>query len=681
MNNRVIVLTTMVFILAASFVTAQNVLDQVEQKLELIAVYDYGDSRVALTGLSGLLREAAGDKEKMATIETKMDDFLLSDATFAGKQFICKKLSVYGTEKSIPALKQLLADAKTADIALYALERIPAQEVNVVLRDMLPRVGRHTKIGIINCLGQRQDPNAVNLLTPLASDEDAGISESAVAALGKIGTGPAVKVLNDLLVGDEADRLVVMDAWLACADRRLEGGQKNRAIEMYEKIYESKTPSPARAAALRGMLHAAEEKESIILSVLQTGDGEMQTIAIGVLKELPESQKMDSIAEELFKLAPEEQIQLLTAIGDRRENAVRDIVVQAVESENVDVRIAALQTLRDVGDAKDAVLLAQKAAITNGDEKETARESLALLRGEKTDAVILAEIPKADAKVKAELVGSVGARQSPNAVSVLMTAATDANRNVQRAAFKSLAVVAGPDDLNDILALLQQVESNNVRNEAERTAVAVANKIEDGPPSKPILDVYAEARDMTDKESRLYVLGRLGDSSALPVLRQALSSENADVKKAAIRALADWPGTEPMEDLLKIAGNDQDDVMQILALRGYINLLRVPAERSDAETVRLYQNAMQLAGQVNEKRLVLSGLAHNGSPEALEAAAGYLGEKEIKAEAEVAVLSIAGGVRWNNPGLAGEMVEKVIEGCEDPERLEDAGDLLGQIRK
>jgi hypothetical protein len=54
-----------------------------------IAVYDYGQSRESLSSLRELVKASLDSPDLTHQIEKKMIVFLNSDATFAGKQFIC----------------------------------------------------------------------------------------------------------------------------------------------------------------------------------------------------------------------------------------------------------------------------------------------------------------------------------------------------------------------------------------------------------------------------------------------------------------------------------------------------------------------------------------------------------------------------------------------------------------
>ena len=227
---------------------------EMDELLEKVKTYDWGQSREPLTKLSDLVRNAYGSPAELRRIEKSMLDVLRSDATRAGKQFVCRKLSIIGTEESVPTLGAMLTDAKTSDMARYALERIPGAAVDEALRNALRKTTGKTKVGIINTLGQRRDSKSVRALRRLIRDSDPLTAGAAVAALGNIAGPRATKALaqaKDRATGKL--RLLICDAYLKCADELAAQGKKEDALAIYNELM--KEPKPINIAALRGRIN------------------------------------------------------------------------------------------------------------------------------------------------------------------------------------------------------------------------------------------------------------------------------------------------------------------------------------------------------------------------------------------------------------------------------------------
>ena len=131
-----------------------------------------------------MIRDASG-KPEIKAMEKQLDEFLKSDASYAAKDFVCRELSVVGTEASVPVLASMLTDEKVSDIARYALERIPGAAADDALRQALSKAQGNAKVGIINTLGVRGDKKAVEALAGLITDANETVAVAAVAALGQ----------------------------------------------------------------------------------------------------------------------------------------------------------------------------------------------------------------------------------------------------------------------------------------------------------------------------------------------------------------------------------------------------------------------------------------------------------------------------------------------------------------
>ena len=60
-------------------------------------------SRESLTQLTDFERSVYGEPKTLKELEKKYVKFLKSDASLAGKQFICRRLSVFGSDESVSA--------------------------------------------------------------------------------------------------------------------------------------------------------------------------------------------------------------------------------------------------------------------------------------------------------------------------------------------------------------------------------------------------------------------------------------------------------------------------------------------------------------------------------------------------------------------------------------------------
>jgi HEAT repeat protein len=421
---------------------------------------------------------------------------------------------------------------------------------------------------------------------------------------------------------------------------------------------------------------------NMVIDALKSDDPQMQTGAITIVREIQGEQVTKALAQELPKLPATAQVQLLSALADRGDATALPAVIEASRSQDESVRIAALRALGQLGNAANVPLLAERAAGARGAEQKAARESLYRLRGPEVDAAILQNLASAAPGVKVELISAVGQRNITTGAEALFAAAKDEDRKVRLESFKVLKIIAQPEQLPALLNLLLEVKTEADRGEAERLVAAVAHKIEDrNRQAAAVLAVLPNVKDAVGRASVLRVLGRIGDNSALPALRTALSSREAEVQDAALRALSDWPTAEPVPDLLKVAQTSQNPVHKVLALRGFVRLLGLDSSRSADETTELYKKAMDLAGDAAEKKRVLSGLAGAQSLAALNLAAEYLDDVALHLEAESAAVRIAQAIHGSYPQRTKEVLQKVIRGTKNDTLRDQAQQVIAASDK
>ncbi len=135
-----------------------------EQVLSQVATYDWGQSREPLTQWTALEQAAYKDPAALKALEKKLSAILKTKAPLAARQFVCQRLSIIGTAASVPVLADMLKDAQTADMARYALARIPGPEVDGALLKALSNSTGLVTVGVVTPLAQRGEVTAVPVL-------------------------------------------------------------------------------------------------------------------------------------------------------------------------------------------------------------------------------------------------------------------------------------------------------------------------------------------------------------------------------------------------------------------------------------------------------------------------------------------------------------------------------------
>jgi len=612
--------------------------------LHKVSTYDYGEDEEILSQLRDYVRAHRHSPESIRQCEEQLAEFLDSDATLAAKMAVCRHLREIGTSVSVPVLEKMLLNQETSDIARYALEKIPGTSVDRALIQGIDRSEGQVRIGIISSLGQRENSESVPVLEKLLYDSDVSATVSSAKALGNIGTPEASAALTKAL-GKTSGELQsqIASSLLKCAEQYHARGDRKTAVKLCDKVLSQKLTTPIHQAAVKCKIAASgNEAKKMITDILKGKEREFYLPAITMIPNVYDGTNIQEVCKILPALPEDSQVQLLEVLSHYREKLVRDSAVKATKSEDRMVRIAALKALESVGNSSTAELLATHAAGAAGEEQRTARISLWGLHGEGIDqAILLSLIKLTDQNIQEELIMSVGERRISDGKNFLFSRARSSNSGIRSAAIKALEDVASLSDLPRLLQLLISAPGERERQEFENTITGVAGQRPDPIGRANTVRVMLPSVKDVKKRAALYrVLGKIGDDSSLPLVREALTDDNPEIRDAAVRALSDWPTVTPKEDLANIAQTSSERVHKVLALRAYIRMIGMEPYRSPEGTVESLKEALVWAERPEEKKLILGILPQFACPDALKLAESLLREKGVEEEAEQAVKQI-----------------------------------------
>jgi len=639
---------------------------EMEGILDVLAAYEYDNSRSWMPDLQYLMMEVYNNSEAIDEVESLMIKFLQSDATAAGKQYVCRELGLIGTARSVPSLSELLLTPGMEGAALLALEKIPGAEADQALLKVLAEGDELRQIAVINSLATRQVADAIVPLTKLMYVDNEKLALSAMAALGVIGGKEAAKNLSDFSDRVPASiKWAVMDARLKCADRMMEEDDKINAAIIYEKVYQADPPQTLKYNALAGKFRASsEDPYHFILNHLRQEDPEFHPYIVQLAYQLDDSHELGRIFEDLDGSQNVPSSHLLSALASIGDPSVHPEVIASIvnREKKKDVRMAAIRALASIGKPSDALLLAELAASAKGPEKELARQSLYMLPGSETNEIIRSGIREETGGIRTELIRSTGERNMEEANELLFEFTADPDPNVRMESIRALGKLASPELMSDLVNVHMQTDTRRERQEAERAIYAVIQKMpENADRSASIITALGETEDAEVLASLINIIGMIGDGKDLDVLREHLESGEDEVHLAVIRAFSGWLDAAPMEDLKQLVSSTEDQRKHTLALRAYVDVVLVDNLMNEDEKLMEIKHAYELSASTAESRIVISGLSRIGSLEALDMAIGLLEDPALKKEAEAAIVRIADQTSWEFPEETTRQLKSVLE--------------------
>jgi type 1 glutamine amidotransferase/HEAT repeat protein len=643
------------------------------------AGYDFGQSTAGLLAIEKTLRGLQPNEADAKAAEQLLLGALGGRGSLAWKGFLCRQLSLVGSEASAESLMTLLKDETTADMARYALERIGGDKIRGLVRQALASLPPKTQIGVISTLGVWQDSEAVGLVAGFLKSPDEGLRDAATSSLGRIATDDAAEALLACMKDASGPwKTRIMDACLQCSQVALARGRTDAATQLYKTIYDSASQTHVRAAALVGWVtadrsHAGE----ILLAALQQPDQGLVVAACSLVSAVDGPAQRKKVAEYLTKVPEAGRVAMLASLARTGDRTILPLVMSAAQTEKGPVQIAAVQALASLGDASTVGFLASTAGASDGELRDTARDSLVQLRGDGVDQQILKAVSGARTSAQKELIAAIRQRRIRGADQVLIRLTASSDAGVRAAAFSGLAEIGDKADLPVLVATLIKNPANQ---DLEDAIVAIGRRIEDpASRSDAVLNVADSVKEPKARGAVLRVLGRLGSDRSLVILRKDMRSTNATIQTAAIRALADWPNPGPMQDLLDVARNSPDTTQHVLALRGYVRMAVMPAEVANPQKVAKLNQAMALAKRDDEKKFVLSTLAQCPCPEALDLAESAMASAGLGAEAETVTVQLCDKMAGQNPDKVKAVLNKIIAATQNESVRQQAAQILKKL--
>ncbi len=581
--------------------------------------------------------------------------------------WLLQQLERLGRGESVAPVSALLTDKDdlVRDAAVRCLANNPTKEATARLIAALPALGGKGRVGLINALGYRGAASAVAAVARELASTDAAVAAAAARMLGKIGTAEAARELAAARAQAKGQaRLVISDAYLRCADRRLQEGQTAEAAAIYRELHKGQEARAIRLAALQGALKAAGAGAGqMILGILGGDDADGRAIAVAAIETIdPDAVK--ALAAGIDKLSPAGQVLVLGALAARGDRSQAAVALAAARSGNDNVRRAGIVALGRLGDGAVVPALLD-IMFTNASLASAAKDSLARLSVADVDQKIIAALQgETKAGRRVLLIAILEGRRTVAAVPVLLQDAQSSDAVLRSSAMSALRLLASPKHVPELVKALLKADQGRERDEAANTVVAVCSQVaEPQRRAAPILGALTEET----KTTLLPLLGRLGGAKAQAVIKAALAGGSGEQYEAALRGLCSWPDPSVSEDLLQLAQTAKDQGQRQQALRALIRVNALATEGANLAKLAMLKKAMELATRNEDKKLVFDGLGNVKEIDTLRYVLPYLDDKELAQLACRSIVELAHSKKLREPNRAAfhQALDRVIAICRD----------------
>ena len=661
-------------LLCGGFASAQEM--STDETWEALSRYEYGQDMGVLLTLDRVVIDSMEDPAIRAGCAAKLSALLTSEETsLAATQYICLQLRQVGTDAEVPILSELLLRPETSDAARAALEAIQSDASASVLRAGLTSLEGRSLVGVVNSLGAIRDEESLPTLADLMKSDDEEVVEAVVNALGLIGGTQATDLLQaELETAELPTSQTLAVALLRCANAECEAGRSDAAKRNYERLSQAEESIATRRAALSGLLQLeGENKEAMIVDWLRDPDPERRRIALGYLNSVSEEQ-LSNLRSDRTELPPDVQsVVMESAMAEEGADAYKTALT-LIESNEPAQQLVGIAGLKRSGDASAVPILIDLLSAEPEISAAAHNALLAFSRDQVESELLNALSSRPD--VRTPVIGVLVELKCYDAIDPLIEIAASLEPTEYGPAMDGLRGIADPDqhDIPRLISLLLRTTPGLHRDEAERTIVIVANK---QPEVERRTSVVLSAVEDLPPEQRpecLPVLGRIGGERSMELIQTYLESDEPEDRESAVRALCNWPNAEATERLLELASSAENREHKRWGLRAYIRVVTLPNERTESDTLRMLQQAFQLAQTPDDKRLAIERTSTVRTMEAVRWIASHLNDEELRETACESLVDLAHHrfLRQPNMDEFGPILDEVVELTENQETADRA---------
>jgi len=614
---------------------------------------DVDDSKVryALDGMAVYAGRPGAENERLMFVKAVIECLDKAKGKEV-KRFLIERLQRVGKSESVDAISRYLSDERLCEPATQALQAIATDNAKAALVKALGNAKGNNLITIISALGKLRCKAAATDLLKYATSKDTNTRRAALHAIANIADPSAGRVLARATQAKGSyERAKATSYYLLYARRLAEDGDKRRCARICRDLIKT----------------GAEHVQCAALSTLVSTEGE------GALGDLLAAVDSDSIQVRAAALALADRIggrtatnkwiarmnasqgptraQIADMLGRRGDKAAVDCLIAAFNDGDKDVRTAAIAAAVKLDSNKAVGSVLEFIKNSNSpDEIKFAAQTIGRIKGEGVLAAMAKTLPAMNTAGKVALIEALAGRKATLASDAVFAETKSTDDKVRSAAIKALVDVAGPKDIDRLIAILAETTGTPDQAAAQRAIIAAAERIPDRRQRAGKVLAAMQAAGGARKVALIQVLGRIGGAAALKAVVKETSADDKALSDAAVRALASWPDGEATGALLDIIEHTDNITHRVLALRGMVRLLTT-GDVDQTRAVEMYRQALRIVETPAEKKLIIAGLGSVRSIDSLRLVAGYLDDDALKSEAAAAAVKIACAQGRGDKGL------------------------------
>lgn len=576
------------------------------------------------------------------------------------KLFIITQLEHVGKDDAVAYLQAYLRDERLSDAASRALANINTEASKSSLLQALPGAGGNAQLSIVQALGDTRYSAAVQPVSTLAQSNDPNLVKVSLYALARFGDPSSSKLLNAAAAksGYSYEATDATASYLLYLDQLKSNGHTEEAEKAAEKLLKRASGQVhTRTAALQLLTGIrGENSVELLTKAMKDKNAEYRAAALKYAHPFLNETTSAQWIKTFNKADYAAQAGILKMFGEKAISTALPLALQSLQSSDPGVRLAAITAAARIGGQETSPALLN--VLKNGSAAEIAAVQTALLsvKGDKLVPDVSEALATASPAGKAALIEILGERAARGKVREVMSFINSPDIEVSRSARKALKKMVSPAQFAELSSLLLSAKSPGDIADMQELLVAALDNIKNSEQAAGVV-IAREKKAPAEKKPLFYnVLAGIGAKKGLSTVLDAFTGGNAQTKAAAIAALSNWKGGLATTQLYQILQQQGEGAAAPAAVDGFIKQISI-SKNTGALKLIMLRNAMDFAGNADQKKTILNEVGKCKTFPALLYAGNFLDDPSLQREAASAVIDIA----LSDKSIYGDNVKRLLE--------------------
>ncbi len=495
--------------------------------------------RFAISGLTKTI-QLQGDEADRTLVVKAFLDALQQAENREVKAFLIRQIQVIGKKEAISPLSRYLTDQELCEPAAQALYAIKTPEASAALLFALSQVDDPLKPTIIKTLGDLQSRAAALAIIPYTESNDLDTRLMAYYAIANIGDPSAANPLKRALTKTTGyEQSQAISAYLLFAKRLAEAGAEEDALNIYASVLNTYTTAEdvnIQNAALTGLASIkGDEALPLLLEAMDSSHKAHRDVALKLAPNIEGNKATWQWIEKSKNVAPEVRAEILAFLGTRGDQIALPTLLNALNDENKNVQLEALTASFNLGGLESVPYYIELLNSEDGELIRDVKETLLQVPGDYLMTTISYILPTVSNPSKVALMDIIARRKTESFFYDVMAFTKDESSQVQRAAIRALDDIGTPENLNEMVALFDEITNDGATQEIENSVVSVLDAA--GSQEQQVNRLVELFDNISDREHvhLLNLLARVRGKAAWHAAADYLANPN--LKEDAARAI------------------------------------------------------------------------------------------------------------------------------------------------